>query len=94
MTWVLDFLPQVQTRRVYGEAEGYPVADRSLTVQPGEPHDVKYRVGAYSHFDEIYPTHRIKRAASPWMFKRSKRISVILSGAIGLPLQSTYRAIL
>jgi CubicO group peptidase (beta-lactamase class C family) len=46
--------------------------DRSLAVQPGEPYDAKYRVGAYTHFDEIYPTHRIRRAANPWMFKRTK----------------------
>jgi CubicO group peptidase (beta-lactamase class C family) len=55
----------------YGAAENYPIADRSLTVQPGEPYDVKYRVGAYSHFDELYPTHRVARAASPWMFERA-----------------------
>jgi FMN phosphatase YigB (HAD superfamily) len=55
----------------YGAAEGYPIADRSLAIQPGEPHELKYRVGAYSHFDEIYPTRRIKRSAAPWIFKRS-----------------------
>jgi CubicO group peptidase (beta-lactamase class C family) len=66
------FSPSGPNAEYYGEREGFPVADRSLIEQPGEPHDVKYRVGAYSHFDEIYPTHRIKRAASPWMFKRSK----------------------
>jgi CubicO group peptidase (beta-lactamase class C family) len=66
------FSPSGPNAKVYGEEEGFPVADRSLAVQPGEPHNVKYRVGAYSHFDEIYPTHRIKRAANPWMFKRAK----------------------
>jgi hypothetical protein len=66
------FSPSGPNATVYGEEEGFPVADHSLTVQPGEPYDVKYRVGAYSHFDEIYPTHRIKRAANPWMFKRAK----------------------
>ena len=66
------FSPSGPNATVYGEKEGFPVADHSLAVQPGEPYDVKYRVGAYSHFDEIYPTHRIKHAANPWMFKRSK----------------------
>jgi CubicO group peptidase (beta-lactamase class C family) len=66
------FSPSGPNATVYGEEEGFPVTDHSLTVQPGEPYDVKYRVGAYSHFDEIYPTHRIKRAANPWMFKRAK----------------------
>jgi hypothetical protein len=66
------FSPSGPNAELYGEEEGYPVADHSLAIQPGEPHNVKYRVGAYSHFDEIYPTHHIKRAAKPWMFKRSK----------------------
>ena len=56
----------------YGAAEGFPIADRALAVQPGEPYQPKYRVGAYSHFDEIYPTHRVQRAAVPWPFKRSQ----------------------
>ena len=38
---------------------------------PGEPHDAKYRVGAYSHFDEIYRTHRVARAAAPSRFNYS-----------------------
>ena len=66
------FSPSGPNAKVYGEEEGFPVADHSLTVQPGELYNVKYRVGAYSHFDEIYPTHRIKGAANPWMFKRAK----------------------
>jgi CubicO group peptidase (beta-lactamase class C family) len=66
------FSPSGPNAKVYGGDEGFPVADRALKVQPGEPHDVKYRVGAYTHFDQIYPTHLIKRAANPWMFKRSK----------------------
>jgi len=66
------FSPLGPNAELYGAAEGFPIADRSLAHQPGEPHQVKYRVGAYSHFDEIYPTHRIERAAAPWMFKRSQ----------------------
>ena len=66
------FSPSGPNAELYGAAEGFPIADRSLAHQPGEPHQVKYRVGAYSHFDEIYPTHRIERAAAPWMFKRSQ----------------------
>ena len=65
------FSPSGPNAELYGAAEGFPVADRTLAHQPGEPHDVKYRVGAYSHFDEIYPTHRIKGATAPWTFKRS-----------------------
>ena len=56
----------------YGAAEGYPTADPTLARQPGEPHELKYRVGAYSHFDEIFSARRIERAAAPWLFKRSQ----------------------
>jgi CubicO group peptidase (beta-lactamase class C family) len=66
------FSPSGPNAELYGAAEGFPIADRALAVQPGEPHQAKYRVGAYSHFDEIYPTHRISRAAAPWSFKRSR----------------------
>jgi CubicO group peptidase (beta-lactamase class C family) len=66
------FSPSGPNAVLYGAAEGFPIADRSLAVQPGDPHELKYRVGAYSHFDEIYPAHRIERSARPWMFERSK----------------------
>src|SRR5271155_197281 len=56
----------------YGAAEGYPIADPLLARQPGEPHEVKYRVGSYSHFDEIFRTRRIEHAAAPWSFRRSQ----------------------
>jgi CubicO group peptidase (beta-lactamase class C family) len=66
------FSPSGPNGELYGAAEGFPIADRTLAHQPGEPHEAKYRVGAYSHFDDIYPTHRIKCAAAPWTFKRSQ----------------------
>jgi CubicO group peptidase (beta-lactamase class C family) len=66
------FSPTGPDAALYGAAEGFPIADRSLPIQPGNPYQPKYRVGAFSHFDEIYPTRRIKRAATPWMFKRSQ----------------------
>jgi CubicO group peptidase (beta-lactamase class C family) len=65
------FSPSGPNAELYGALEGYPIADPTLSVQPGDPHQLRFRVGAYSHFDEIYPTHRIKRAAAPWVFKRS-----------------------
>lgn len=66
------FSPSGPNAELYGAAEGFPIADHSLAHQPGDPYQVKYRVGAHSHFDEIYPTHRIERAAPPWMFKHSQ----------------------
>ncbi len=56
---------------LYGARENYPIADRTLPFQPGNPLTPKYRVGAFSHFDKIFPTRRIERAATPWQFKRS-----------------------
>jgi hypothetical protein len=40
------FSPSGPNAEYYGENEGYPVADRLLKIQPGEPHNAKYRVGA------------------------------------------------
>ena len=66
---------------LYGAAEGFPIADHSLVHQPGEPYQVKYRVGAYSHFDEIYPTHRIERGGyPPGCSSARKRTSTIMFG--------------
>jgi hypothetical protein len=45
---------------------------RSHTSFPTRnPLTPKYRVGAFSHYDEIFPTRRITRTAKPWNFKRS-----------------------
>jgi CubicO group peptidase (beta-lactamase class C family) len=56
----------------YGIAEGFPVADPLLFYQPGVALEPKYRVGAFSHGDQLFPTRRIARAGTPWMFKRAQ----------------------
>jgi CubicO group peptidase (beta-lactamase class C family) len=56
----------------YGAAENYPIKDPALPFIPGNPLSPKYRVGAFSHFDELYPTRQINRAATPWTFKRAQ----------------------
>jgi CubicO group peptidase (beta-lactamase class C family) len=66
------FSPSGPDAARYGAAEGYPIADPALAHPPGAPFEAKYRVGAFSHGDEIFPTRRIARAASAWMFKRSQ----------------------
>ena len=66
------FSPSGPDAAHYGAAEGYPIADPALGFHPGAPLEPKYRVGAFSHGDELFPTRRIARAASPWMFKRSQ----------------------
>ncbi|NOJ39830.1 serine hydrolase domain-containing protein [Bradyrhizobium australiense] len=50
---------------VYGAAAGFPVGDRASASQPG------YLVGTYSHFGEMFPSRLVRRAATPWPFKRA-----------------------
>jgi CubicO group peptidase (beta-lactamase class C family) len=57
---------------LYGAAENYPIKDPALPFIPGNPLSQKYRVGAFSHFDELFPTRQINQAASPWSFKREQ----------------------
>src|ERR1700747_2738406 len=42
--------------QLYGAAEGYPIPDVVRARSQGSPWEPKYRVGAFSHLDEIYPT--------------------------------------
>jgi CubicO group peptidase (beta-lactamase class C family) len=53
----------------YGAAEGYPVPN-AWQAREGNPYPPKYRVGAFSHIDDILPTRRVARADQSWMFKR------------------------
>ena len=55
---------------LYGAAENYPIKDRWRIYQPGNPAP-KYRVGAFSHYEEIFPTRQVDRAAMVWPFKRT-----------------------
>ena len=64
------FSPSGPEAERYGAAEGYPIAVPLHVNQPGDPPD-KYKIGAYSHYDEIHPTRRIVRAPTPWTFKRA-----------------------
>jgi len=56
---------------LYGAGENYPIKDRWRIYQPGNPASPKYRVGAFSHYDEIFPTRHVDRAAMAWPFKRT-----------------------
>jgi CubicO group peptidase (beta-lactamase class C family) len=56
---------------LYGAKEGYPLPDIVEARKRGDPWEPKYRVGAFSHLDQIYPTRLIERAATPWKFKCS-----------------------
>jgi CubicO group peptidase (beta-lactamase class C family) len=65
------FAPSGPDAERYGAAEGFPIAVPLRINQPGDPPD-KYKIGAYSHYDEIHPTRVITRAATPWTFKRGQ----------------------
>lgn len=64
------FAPSGPDAERYGAAEGFPISVPLRVNQPGDPPD-KYKIGAYSHYDEIHPTRRIARATTPWTFKRA-----------------------
>src|SRR5579864_1946729 len=57
--------------RLYGLDEGYPVPGKLQAVVEGNPWAPKYRVGAFSHLDEIYATRTVYGATVPSTFKRS-----------------------
>ena len=46
-----------EPRRAPGELS-ISASENDWVGQPGEPYNIKYGVGAYTQFDEIYPTHR------------------------------------
>jgi CubicO group peptidase (beta-lactamase class C family) len=57
---------------LYGAATGYPVPDAVRARWRGNPWQPGDRVGAFTHIDDIYPTRPVKRAATPWAFKRGR----------------------
>ena len=65
------FRPSGPNAEFYGAAENYPVRDPALGFVPGNPLKPKYRVGAFSHYAELFPTRLVKHAATPWQFKRA-----------------------
>ena len=56
---------------LYGPSDGFPVPGVALARRRGNPWEPTYRVGAFSHLDDIYPTRQINRALTPWAFKCS-----------------------
>ena len=53
----------------YGRGEGYPIPDKLTARQQGDPWDPRYRVGAFTHLDQLYTTRTVARGAAPWAFK-------------------------
>src|SRR5262245_27049325 len=62
------FSPVGPNASLYGSADGYPIPDVSLARMQGNPWEPRYRVGAFSHLDALYPTRQVNRAVKPWMF--------------------------
>ena len=56
---------------LYGSEEGYPLPDIVEARRQGDPWEPKYRVGAFTHLDQIYPTRLVERSVAPWKFKCS-----------------------
>jgi CubicO group peptidase (beta-lactamase class C family) len=65
------FSPSGPNADHYGAAENYPIRDPALGFVPGNPLQPKYRVGAFSHYPDLFPTRAVKHAATPWQFKRA-----------------------
>lgn len=57
---------------VYGANEDYPLPDVMEARRRGNPWERKYRVAAFTHLDQLYPTRLVARAGSVWRFKRSQ----------------------
>lgn len=57
----------------YGAAAGYPIGTRATASQIGN------LVGTYSHFGEVFPSRPIRRATTPWLFKRAPEPSIAYS---------------
>src|SRR3974390_3402528 len=50
---------------LYGAAEGYPIPEPVAARMRGNPWEPKYRVGAFSHLDQLYPTRGGERGPTP-----------------------------
>src|ERR1700710_644828 len=59
------FSPSGPDAAVYGAASGFPLGTQATASQP------EHLVATYSHFGEMFPSRLIKRAATPWAFKRA-----------------------
>jgi len=57
---------------LYGAKDGYPLPDIGEARRQGDPWEPRYRVGAFTHIDRIYPTRLVERAVMPWKFKCSR----------------------
>jgi CubicO group peptidase (beta-lactamase class C family) len=64
------FSPAGPNAEHYGSTQAYPVPGQWARRQ-GNPYPPEYRVGAFSHIDDILVTRRVAHAPTPWNFKRT-----------------------
>jgi len=64
------FSPAGPNADFYGAADNYPVPGFIEARWHGNPFGSHYRVGAFSHGDDVYRTRRIRRADTAWPFQR------------------------
>ncbi|HMM87811.1 serine hydrolase domain-containing protein [Bradyrhizobium sp.] len=55
---------------IYGAAAGFPAGDRTTASQP------QHLVSTYTHFGELFPSRPVRRAETPWPFKRAAEPSI------------------
>jgi CubicO group peptidase (beta-lactamase class C family) len=53
----------------YGKQDGYPIGNRFTFTQQ------RYLVGAFSHFDQFFPSRVARRSPNPFVYKRSNERS-------------------
>jgi CubicO group peptidase (beta-lactamase class C family) len=63
------FAPGGPEEARYGQGEGYPVPDAVTARREGNPWEPRYRVGAFTHLDQLYPTRTVSRSTVPWAFR-------------------------
>jgi CubicO group peptidase (beta-lactamase class C family) len=65
------FSPSGPNAEFYGSEDGFPIPSPLQALLQGNPFEPKYRVGAFSHFDQLFPSRRIEHAPIPWGFNRA-----------------------
>ena len=58
---------------LYGAAAGFPLGTPATASQLG------HLVGTYSHFDELFSSRSVRRATTPWLFKRAVEPAIFYS---------------
>lgn len=58
---------------LYGAAAGFPLGTPATASQLG------HLVGTYSHFDALFSSRSVRRATTPWLFKRAVEPAIFYS---------------